>query len=759
MTSININRLDGLSSATAWKGPVRVATTANIQLSDLQTIDGVALNDGDRVLVKDQIDARYNGIWVADTGLWRRARDFASNRDVREGTQVFVVEGATYNRSGWYVSSNDPIRFGTTDIHFTQNMLVNAGQLEELVEQAQQAAEDAEAAAAAAEAAAGNAWYNFTTRSKVQITIVPSVVANLRTAGYSAVGDYGAAHYKRVASEPWHDGKVQSLDGAWFEMVADNYVKPEQFGAFGSDPSVAVASMPDDTSALQGMFNFAGFTGVGAFFRGGRRYKIMNTIYVRITRQQADPLPASADIFFSDKSAIDINGNGTGQIIAGAAMDDMLVFQYNSGAVNGVTNVRGPDASQIAGFILNGNGFAVNGLRADYTRGVRIHSNSIFGVTARAITWTGSGVASIADNNLKAPECISARAGQGGDLFIGHNQYFFPSTGGAAVRVENGGNIFVCGGTVNGEGIAAVYGVFITTTAGNTVRHVKVHNMEWSGCLSGVYAHGANTNSRIYGLSISGNHCTNSSGVDRPAINPGTICNLQYVDEFVVSENIGNGRNLIVATETAILTDNCRDGSLIDNIVSNYNGLAWYSNQDVNVKWRGGHVRDVGKSGASGAICDLVGSTDCDFTPYTVTQTSASYAQTGIIERTGSNRNTSHGTVWTGVATPSVRVGANSRFRRYPKPFAEAQVTQNSSTATLSAGYNVASVTRASVGRCTVAFTEAHASGATYKAIATGVGCIAQIESPAAGSLVVLMTSLAGSPVDAAFNLSVDSLL
>ncbi|SCD22801.1 hypothetical protein [Brucella inopinata] len=86
MTSVSINRLDGLNSATAWKGPVRAATTANIQLTDLQTIDGVVLSDGDRVLVKDQTDARYNGIYVAQTGIWRRARDFASNRDIRKGT-------------------------------------------------------------------------------------------------------------------------------------------------------------------------------------------------------------------------------------------------------------------------------------------------------------------------------------------------------------------------------------------------------------------------------------------------------------------------------------------------------------------------------------------------------------------------------------------------------------------------------------------------------------------------------------------------
>ncbi|WP_415279319.1 hypothetical protein [Brucella sp. BZ] len=285
MTSININRLDGLNSATAWKGPVRVATTANIQLSDLQIIDGVALNDGDRVLVKDQTDARYNGIWVADTGLWRRARDFASNRDVREGTQVFVVEGATYNRSGWYVSSDDPIRFGTTDIHFTQNMLINSEQLEELVEQAQEAADEAEQAriaaelaAAAAEAAAGNNWSSFSTVASVQSTVIPFPISYLRTAGYYAAGDGGGALYKRVISEPTHAGKIQSADGAWWELSTE-YVTPNMFGA-------RCDGVNDDVPAINAAWAYA--TSLGLI--GAPLHLVSNKVYYAGTSIQLGPI-------------------------------------------------------------------------------------------------------------------------------------------------------------------------------------------------------------------------------------------------------------------------------------------------------------------------------------------------------------------------------------------------------------------------------------------------------------------------------------
>nr|WP_051686594.1 right-handed parallel beta-helix repeat-containing protein [Ochrobactrum sp. UNC390CL2Tsu3S39] len=274
MTSINVNRLDGLSSATAWKGPVRVATTTNIQLSDLQIIDGVALNDGDRVLVKDQTDARYNGIWVADTGLWRRARDFASNRDVREGTQVFVVEGVTYNRSGWYVSSDDPIQFGTTDIHFTQNMLINSGQLEELVEQAQEAADEAEQAriaaelaAAAAEAAAAmaNGITPVPTRSVLKLLNYTEKKAALI---YDEGGRNGLFAFvpgdlsSRVAADVQEGIYVapanapSGIDGAWERIVEASY-DPCWFGAvLGNTNDYATINRV----AFQACIDFANFT-------------------------------------------------------------------------------------------------------------------------------------------------------------------------------------------------------------------------------------------------------------------------------------------------------------------------------------------------------------------------------------------------------------------------------------------------------------------------------------------------------------------
>lgn len=118
MTSTVTDRIDGVSTSTAIKAPVRVATTAAITLSGEQTIDGVACVTGDRVLVKNQATASANGIYDVDTGTWTRATDFDGNRDVLQGTIVMVQNGTTNSNTYWRISTANPITIGTTSIAF-----------------------------------------------------------------------------------------------------------------------------------------------------------------------------------------------------------------------------------------------------------------------------------------------------------------------------------------------------------------------------------------------------------------------------------------------------------------------------------------------------------------------------------------------------------------------------------------------------------------------------------------------------------------
>lgn len=111
------NALAGLS----WKKPARVGTTANITLSGEQTIDGVAVVAGDRVLVKDQTAGEQNGVYVASASSWTRAADFDATSPIDEvnSAAVFVSQGTTQSDTGWTQTS--PVTtIGTDPMVFVQ---------------------------------------------------------------------------------------------------------------------------------------------------------------------------------------------------------------------------------------------------------------------------------------------------------------------------------------------------------------------------------------------------------------------------------------------------------------------------------------------------------------------------------------------------------------------------------------------------------------------------------------------------------------
>jgi phage gp16-like protein len=100
------------------KQSVRAATTANIALSGLQSIDGVVLAVGDRVLVKSQTAAKDNGIWVVAAAGWSRAADADSSTEVTSALLVSVEQGATLADTRWQLITDGAIILGTTALTF-----------------------------------------------------------------------------------------------------------------------------------------------------------------------------------------------------------------------------------------------------------------------------------------------------------------------------------------------------------------------------------------------------------------------------------------------------------------------------------------------------------------------------------------------------------------------------------------------------------------------------------------------------------------
>jgi hypothetical protein len=113
--------VDAARSGLDVKASVKAATTANITLSNTQTVDGVALSVGDRVLVKDQSTASQNGIYVVASGSWTRSTDADNNPggEVTSGMFTFVEQGTVNSDCGFVLTTEDPITLGTTALTFT----------------------------------------------------------------------------------------------------------------------------------------------------------------------------------------------------------------------------------------------------------------------------------------------------------------------------------------------------------------------------------------------------------------------------------------------------------------------------------------------------------------------------------------------------------------------------------------------------------------------------------------------------------------
>jgi hypothetical protein len=112
--------VDNVTAGINFHQPVRVATTGNITRSGTQTIDGVSLSVGDRVLVKDQTTQTENGIYVVASGSWTRATDADNTPDgeLKGGDFTLVLEGTVNSGYGYVCSNTSAITIGTTNVTY-----------------------------------------------------------------------------------------------------------------------------------------------------------------------------------------------------------------------------------------------------------------------------------------------------------------------------------------------------------------------------------------------------------------------------------------------------------------------------------------------------------------------------------------------------------------------------------------------------------------------------------------------------------------
>lgn len=116
------NYVDNALSGLAWKQPVTVATITNGVLTsayaNAQTIDGVTLVTGMRILLKNQTTGTENGIYVVTAGTPTRAADSTTTSQLQSAT-VYIISG-TINKDTAYTQTADSPTVGTTPLVYAQ---------------------------------------------------------------------------------------------------------------------------------------------------------------------------------------------------------------------------------------------------------------------------------------------------------------------------------------------------------------------------------------------------------------------------------------------------------------------------------------------------------------------------------------------------------------------------------------------------------------------------------------------------------------
>jgi len=123
-TLVDKGYVDTVATGLHVQTAVKVATTTSISLANSQTIDGIAVSNSDRVLVKNQgigtTGSTANGIYiVVDAGAWTRATDYNTSAEISNGDLIPVTTGDTQHNTLWVLTTQNPITLNTTPLEFT----------------------------------------------------------------------------------------------------------------------------------------------------------------------------------------------------------------------------------------------------------------------------------------------------------------------------------------------------------------------------------------------------------------------------------------------------------------------------------------------------------------------------------------------------------------------------------------------------------------------------------------------------------------
>ncbi|TPM25717.1 hypothetical protein [Mesorhizobium sp. B2-3-4] len=269
-----------------------MATTANIptvtvagvsRIMGLKTIDGFLTAVGDRILVKDQTDARLNGIYTASAGYWYRAADARSPRTMQKGTTVHVQEGTVSGGCVYAFQTLNPV-IGTSNIVISFYLSDDpagdfAGAVQPLIDAAQAAADLAQQYAADAAGVSGVNVPIYASVASAAGSTIAAGVKSLRTqfnapsyaslpslvggANYSRMSNatidaagYPALAYFRSTDRFLPDGTTHVTNGGYW-VLNESPASATMFGAY--------EGAADNAPALNALATYCRITKAGLF--------------------------------------------------------------------------------------------------------------------------------------------------------------------------------------------------------------------------------------------------------------------------------------------------------------------------------------------------------------------------------------------------------------------------------------------------------------------------------------------------------------
>ena len=116
--AVNLRYVNSILPGIQVKEAVQAAANNNIVLHGLRTIDDFPVQDGQRVLIKNQTDQTKNGIWICSAGAdWYRALD-SNMTDELLGAYCFVLNGTQNANTAWVQNNDLPDGLGTSPVHY-----------------------------------------------------------------------------------------------------------------------------------------------------------------------------------------------------------------------------------------------------------------------------------------------------------------------------------------------------------------------------------------------------------------------------------------------------------------------------------------------------------------------------------------------------------------------------------------------------------------------------------------------------------------